>query len=113
MGILKLLTINLFVLFLCLASNAFAQCKKIEAEAKVVEVGGGPGESMTRSIIIDFKGRSSEDFTVSLFGPNRNNELHSTKSEFRNLSRGTYLIVIVGKREGDNYCPQSINITIN
>ena len=113
MGILKLLTINLFVLFLCLASNAFAQCKKIDAEAKVAEVAGTSEESKTSSIVIDFKGRKSEDFTVSLFGPNRNNELNTEKSEFRNLSQGTYLIVIVGKRERDNYCPQSINITIN
>ncbi len=110
MGIRKLLTINLFVLFLCLASNVFAQCKKIDAEAKVVQVSG---ESQTKSIVIDFKGRKSEDFTISLFGPNKNNELHTDKSEFLNLSKGSYLIVIVGKREGDNYCPQSINITIN
>ena len=113
MGIRKLLTINLFVLFLCLASNVFAQCKKIDAEAKVVQVSGGSNESQTNAIVIDFKGRRSEDFTISLFGPNKKNELHTEKSEFLNLSKGRYLIVIVGKREGDNYCPQSINITIN
>jgi len=113
MGTLKLLTISLFVLFLCVASNTFGQCKKIEAEANVAEITATSGDSKTSSIVIDFKGRKSEDFTVSLFGPNRNNELNTEKSEFRNLSRGTYLIVIVGKRERDNYCPQSINITIN
>jgi hypothetical protein len=113
MGTRKLLTINLLVLFLCLASNVFAQCKKIEAEARVVEVAGASVESKTSSIVIDFKGRRSEDFTVSLFGPKKNNELNTDKSEFRNLSKGAYLIVIVGKKEGDNYCPQSINITIN
>ena len=113
MGTRKLLTINLLVLFLCLASNVFAQCKKIDAEAKVVEVAGPSVESKTSSILIDFKGRKSEDFTVSLFGPQKKNELNTDKSEFRNLSKGTYLIVIVGKRERDSYCPQSINITIN
>lgn len=113
MGIRKLLTFNLFVLFLCLASNVFGQCKKIEAEAKVVEVAGTAPESKSKSIVIDFKGRKSEDFTVSLFGPQKNNELYTEKTEFRNLSKGTYLIVIAGKREKDNYCPQSINITIN
>ena len=87
--------------------TSFSQCKDIDVEAKV---SGGPNG---QSIVLDFKDSKIDLFKISLFGPNKNNILNSEKTEFNNLSRGKYLIVIVAKRDGDQYCPKSINVTIN
>lgn len=93
------------------AVSSFAQCRKIDADAKVVrELNDTSGK---QSITIDFKGANKETFKVSLFGPERKNEINVEKSTFNNLNEGKYIIVIVGKREEDNYCPKSINVTIN
>src|SRR5687768_10635767 len=87
--------------FLCFGLiSSFAQCKNIEAGARVAETSAGT------SIIIDFKNSRTDLFKISLFGPNKNNVLNSEKIEFNNLSSGKYLIVIVGKRDDDNYCPK-------
>ena len=89
----------------------FAQCKNIDAAAKVVKT--PQDTNCNQSIIIEFKNGKKDLFSVSVFAPDRNNILNSDKTEFNNLSQGKYLIVIVGKREEDNYCPKSINTTIN
>ena len=100
----------LAVLCLCFCSlGVFAQCKKIDAEAKVVQAEG----SNSRSITIEIKSGQPSQFTISLFGPGKKNELNVNKTEFHNLSPGKYMVVIVGKREEDNYCPKSINVTVN
>jgi len=91
--------------------SSFAQCKTIDADAKVVKSINNTTEKP--SIVIDFKSLNKETFKVSLFGPDKRNELNVEKSTFNNLAEGKYLIVIVGKREEDNYCPKSINVTIN
>jgi hypothetical protein len=100
----------LAVLCLCLCSlGVFGQCKNIDAEANVIPT----QESTSRAITIEFKNGQSNNFTVSLFGPDKKNELSANKTTFDNLAPGKYLIVIVGKREEDNYCPKSINVTVN
>jgi len=90
---------------------SFAQCKNIDADIKIVKTVNDTNNS--KSIVIDFKGSRSESFKVSLFTPDRKNILNSEKTEFNNLDNGKYLVVIVGKREEDHYCPKSINVTIN
>lgn len=104
----KIITLLLFSL---LSVGGFAQCRDINAEAKVTNSNESGADKP--SITIDFKNVNKEPFKVSLFGPDRKNELNVEKSTFENLARGKYLIVIVGKREEDNYCPKSINVTIN
>jgi hypothetical protein len=90
--------------------NCHAQCKELAAEAKVVKATDG---SDMASIEVDIKNQNSSHFKLSLFGPERKNELDVQKTTFTNLSKGKYLIVIVSKREDDNYCPKSITVTIN
>jgi len=91
--------------------SALAQCKHVDAEAKVVKSEQNDGKS---TIVIEFKDqRNAGKFKLNLFGPNRNNQLDTDKTSFENLAPGKYLIVIVSKREGDGYCPTSINVTIN
>ena len=90
---------------------SFAQCKEIVADAKVVKMSSDINSN--KSIVVEIKGADPNSLRLSLFGPNRKNILDSDKTEFNNLVSGKYLIVIVGKREPDNYCPKSINVTIN
>jgi uncharacterized protein (DUF2141 family) len=91
--------------------SALAQCKHADAEAKVVKSEGNDGKS---TIVIEYKDRrDAGKFQVNLFGPDRNNQLSSNKTSFENLTPGKYLIVIVSRKEGDGYCPTSINVTIN
>jgi len=90
---------------------SFAQCKEIVAHANVVKA---PSDlNSDKSIKVEIKGSNANSLRINLFGPNRKNILESDKTEFNNLVSGKYLIVIVGKREQDNYCPKSINVTIN
>ena len=90
--------------------NCHAQCKELAAEAKVVKATDGSDQA---SIEVDLKNQNSSHFRFSLFGPERKNELDVQKTTFTNLAKGKYLIVIVSKREDDNYCPKSITVTIN
>ena len=109
----KLLGIKILVsLFICFVTfNCIAQCKTIDADAKVVKaINDASGRP---SIVVDFKSQNKETFKVSLFGPNKKNELNVEKTTFNDLVEGKYVIVIVAKREQDNYCPKSINVTIN
>ena len=92
-------------------SSLLAQCKYVEAEAKVLSSAENNGKS---TIVIEFKDkRNAGNFHINLFGPNRKNQLNTEKTTFENLESGKYLIVIVSKREGQGYCPTSINVTIN
>jgi hypothetical protein len=90
--------------------NGNAQCKELAAEAKVVKTTDG---SDLASIEVDLKNHNSANFKISLFGPERKNELDVQKTTFTNLVKGKYQIVIVSKREDDNYCPKTITITSN
>jgi len=102
---LLVLTITLFSTI-----SALAQCRQIDVEAKVVKAEGVNSKS---GILIEYKdARSAGKFQVNVFGPNRNNQLNMEKTSFENLAPGKYLIVIVSKREGE-YCPKSIDVTIN
>src|SRR5690349_13950323 len=103
--------LSVLIIMLIASASAMAQCRQIEAEAKVTKSPSGDG---TSTIVLEFKdNRGVDRFQVSLFGPNRKNQLNVEKTSFENLVTGKYLVVIVGKKEGDNYCPKSINVTVN
>lgn len=95
------------LILVCGFLTSFSQCKNIDADAKATAGLNG------NSIVVDIKNSRTDLFKISVFGPNKQNILNSEKSEFNNLSSGKYLVVIVGRREEDNYCPKSINVTIN
>lgn len=112
MNILNPVRLALATFFLTLGTIvSFAQCKNIDAEAKVVKK--TTDSSDKQSIILEIKGYRSNAFQVSLFAPDKNNILNADQIEFNNLATGKYVIVIVGKREDDHYCPKSLNVTIN
>jgi hypothetical protein len=89
---------------------AFGQCKTIDAEAKVTDTQGG---SKNGKIVFEIKSLRGEGFTINVFGPNGFHKIGLEKKELENLTKGKYLIVIASKREEDNYCPKSIDVTIN
>lgn len=91
--------------------SSLAQCRQIDADVSVLKDDTNDGKS---SVSIEYKNaRDASDFQVSIFGPDKKNELNSNKTLFAGLPPGKYLIVIVAKKEGSNYCPKSINVTVN
>ena len=110
MGTRQFLAASVFMWAVCFTTEVFAQCKKIDAEVKIEPASQDP---QRKTITVDLKGLRKDNFTVSLFGPNKVNELHTEKTTFENLPKGKYLVVITGKREEYGYCPQSLNVTIN
>lgn len=107
---LKRLKILACLLFSFGIMNCIAQCKELDADAKIVKT---VNESDKASIEVDLKSHNKGAFRLSLFGPHQKNELNVEKTTFDDLVKGKYLIVIVSKREEDNYCPKSITLTIN
>ena len=91
-------------------SETNAQCKTIEAEVSTIDA---KGKNEKGSIAIDLKGTDVKKLTINLFGPGAKNQLGSQKTEFRNLEAGKYTVVIAGKKEEDNFCPFSKEVTIN
>jgi hypothetical protein len=89
---------------------AFGQCKTIDAEAKVTDTQGG---AKNGKIVLEIKTSRDNRFTINLFGPNGFRKIDLDTKEIENLTKGKYLIVIASKKEEDNYCPKSINVTIN
>jgi hypothetical protein len=109
MRLSTLLVVSLFLIhFFCLSSTAKAQCKSIEAEVSVSEQENGLGV-----ITVDLKGLDIKKLSVNLFGPKAKNQLGTQKTDFKELGKGKYLIVIVGKSEDDNYCQFTKEVTIN
>lgn len=102
--------LTLLTIALCSSLFAVAQCRQIEAEAKVVASAAG---KRTPTLVIEYKdGINPKKFYVNLFGPDRQNQLNSEKTSFDELPPGKYLVVIVARSEADNYCPKSLEITV-
>lgn len=104
------MSIKILCILLGSYSFCFGQCKTINVEAKITNTEGGLKNG---KIVLDLKNSRVDDFSISLFGSKTQNKLKVDKAEIDNLAKGSYLIVIVGRKEQDNYCPKSINVTIN
>ena len=104
------LSLKVLIVLLGVCSVGFAQCKKIVAETIVTHTQNG---SSNGKIVLEIKDSRKEDFSISLFGPRAQNKIKIDKTEIDRLSKGKYLIVVVGKREDDNYCPRSIEVIVN
>ncbi len=99
-----------FALILCSGTGCFAQCKEIKAEAKVINTTNG---ARNGKITVEVKNVNKGEYVVSLFAPDRNNKLSLDTNEISNLPKGTYLVVVSEKAGKGNYCPMTINVTIN
>lgn len=106
----KALIITIFFIWIS-AQAAYCQCKSIKVEAKVSNTSGGVDNGV---ITLELNGgMDKNDFTISLFAPDKKNHLEVSEFVFNNLGKGKYLVVVSSKRERDNFCPKSINVTIN
>lgn len=97
------------LLFLVIEMGAIAQCKSLDIVITVESVKPGEGGG----IVIDLNRTDVKKLSINVFGPFAKNQLESQKTEFRNLEKGKYTVVIAGKREEDNLCPFSKEVTIN
>lgn len=97
------------LLILVVESRASAQCKTLDIRITVESVKAGE----RGSILIDLNSNDAKKLTINIFGPGAKNQLGSQKTEFKNLAAGKYTVVIAGKKEEDNFCPFSKEVTIN
>jgi hypothetical protein len=91
--------------------SSHAHCKSFKVEAKVTDtVGGGSNGSVELDIpdMSRIKGLS-----INLFGPKKKNRLGLSDPIISGLEKGKYLVVVSSNEEGNNFCPVSINVTIN
>jgi hypothetical protein len=100
----------IFFLVTLFCSPGFGQCKKFSAETKVIHT---TNEGANGAIEIEIRGISTDELSVNLFGPKRKNRLGLSELVINGLEKGDYLLVLSPKKEGDNICPVSINVTIN
>jgi len=55
---------------------------------------------------------NGSDLIVSLVGPKKIFIQDIRESEVRNLAKGTYMLVLVGREETSGYCPKQIQVLI-
>jgi hypothetical protein len=64
------------------------------------------------SIKIDFKQSEPSRLMVSIIGPKKFYIKDSRETEIKNLAKGMYSVVVVGREESYNYCPRHFTIDI-
>lgn len=104
----KSLIINVIIL-LSLGHAAYSQCKPLD-----IDVSSTFDKSKSEGVIsIDLKTLDKKSIATSLFESGKNYQVNTQKTEFKNLKAGKYLVVVVWKKDEDNFCPFSKEIVIN
>jgi hypothetical protein len=85
------------------------KCKEIDIS---FEVTNDPTASTNHSIKLDMKEVKSTSVIISLVGPKKLFLQDIKESEIKNLSKGTYSLVIVGREESSGYCPKQFQVII-
>lgn len=94
-------------------SNALAvnvDCRELDVS---VEVTKDINEGINNTIKIDLKDLKSSSVIISLVGPKKLFRKDIQDTEIKNLSKGTYSVVIVGRDESMGYCPKHIQVIID
>jgi hypothetical protein len=90
-------------------SGRAADCKEIEASFEVIsDLSGG----MNSSIKIVLKNVETSTVLTSLIGPKKLFLTDIKESEIKDLGKGTYSLVIVGRDESSGYCPKQFQVII-
>jgi len=87
----------------------YQACKEINASFEVNQVTQGGSNN---SIVFDLKESDRTSFIISLIGPKKLFIQDVNENEIKNLSKGTYSLVIVGRDESSGYCPKHLQIII-
>jgi hypothetical protein len=106
-------SLNVFVIIAFLAflpGKSFGQCRDINVKSKITHTTNGLNNG---SVELEINGNSGQELSINLFGPQKNNRLDLSESIITNLEKGNYIIVVSGRKEGNNLCPVAINVTIN
>jgi len=85
-------------------------CKEINASIEVTKVTDGSINNNTLKInLSEVKG---SDLIISLVGSKKIFIHDIRESEVKNLEKGTYTLVLVGREESSGYCPKQIQVLI-
>jgi len=84
-------------------------CKEMEVSYQVVNDSNGGTD---KSIVIDLKQIEKSSVIISLVGPNKFFLKDVNENEIKNLKKGTYSLVIVGRSESSEYCPKHFQVII-
>lgn len=85
-----------------------AACDKIKLRYESFPA--GPGGSEGR-IVFYFEG-SRSDYRIYMLNDKNKELLPAARSEFNQLKKGKYTIVVTGKDEKHNYCPEFLEIEV-
>lgn len=77
-----------------------------------VQVAKAYSESNGWSIAIDLKGLKLNNLNINLIQPKGKKILDAKTLEFKNLERGEYIVIVIGRSEEDDYCPTYIKLSI-
>ena len=91
------------------SSKAYQKCKQINVSYEVIKDQNAGDKS---SIKIDVKDTQTSELVISLVGPKKIFLRDITELEIKNLSKGTYSLVIVGREESAGYCPRHFQVVI-
>jgi hypothetical protein len=82
-----------------------------DCEEITVEVSGELSSNQaTGSIKIDLKGMDGSKLIISVVGPKKFYLKDNKENEIKNLTRGIYSVVVVGREESYNYCPRHFTV---
>jgi hypothetical protein len=90
-------------------SKVVMKCNEINASFEIIrDTSGGSNNS----IKIDIKEVEMSSLIISLVGPKKIFLNDVNEKEIRNLAKGTYSLVIVGRDETSGYCPKHFQVFI-
>jgi hypothetical protein len=81
-------------------------CKELDVTYQVVNDPNGG------TILIDLKQIEKSSVIISLVGPNKLYLKDVNENEIKNLKKGTYSLVIVGRSKSSDYCPKHFQVII-
>ncbi len=85
------------------------KCNEINASFEIIQDTSGGSNN---SIKIDLKEVETSSLIISLVGPKKIFLKDLKDNEIRNLAKGTYSLVIVGRDESSGYCPKHFQVII-
>lgn len=91
------------------SSKAYQKCKEINVSYVVVK---DPNAGDKSAIIIEVKDTQTSELIISLVGPKKLFFRDISEMKIKNLSKGTYSLVIVGREESAGYCPRHFQVVI-
>lgn len=90
-------------------SKVSLKCNEINASFEIIKDTSGGSNN---SIKIDLKEVETSSLIISLVGPKKIFLKDLKDNEIRNLAKGTYSLVIVGRDESSGYCPKHFQVII-